>query len=90
MELLSLLVGLGERMQIKNVMLALDTSTAQPPVELDDTTNQYMANRALILESAVQFASLVAAHQIDMLTRNLRHIDVTSLLERSITFPRVD
>ena len=74
-------------MQLQNVMLAFDTCTAQPSVEIDDTTNQYMANRALTLESAVQFASLVAAHHVDMLTRNLRHIDVTRLLERSMIFP---
>ena len=49
--------------------------------------NLYMTNRALNLESAVLFASLVAAHHIDVSTRDLSHIDVIRLLERSMIFP---
>lgn len=49
--------------------------------------NLYMTNRALNLESAVLFASLVAVHHIDVSTRDLPHIDVIRLLERSMIFP---
>ncbi len=46
--------------------------------------NVYMANRSLNLESAVQFASLVAAHHIDASTRDELHVDVGRLLDRSL------
>ena len=46
--------------------------------------NLYMTNRSLNLESAVQFASLVAAQHIDMNTRELPHIDINQLLQRAI------
>ncbi len=49
--------------------------------------NLYMTNRALNLESAVQFASLVAAYHVDVKTRELLHIDVSDLLERAMIFP---
>lgn len=49
--------------------------------------NLYMTNRALNLESAVMFASLVAVHHIDVSTRDLQHLDVIRLLERSMIFP---
>jgi len=48
--------------------------------------NMYMTNRALNLESAVQFASLVAAYHIDVATRDRTHIDVSQLLDRSMVF----
>jgi hypothetical protein len=49
--------------------------------------NLYMTNRALNLESAVQFASLVAAYHVDVKTRELLHVDVSDLLERAMIFP---
>lgn len=49
--------------------------------------NMYMTNRALNLESAIQFAGLVAAHHIDMSTRDLLHIDVLRLIERALIVP---
>ena len=49
-----------------------------------DGKNLYMTNRALNLESAVQFASLVAAHHVDVSTRDDLHIDVSRLLDRSL------
>jgi len=49
-----------------------------------ERTNLYMTNRALNLESAVLFASLVALHHIDVSTRDLPHIDVIRLLERYV------
>lgn len=62
-------------------------SLMQRTIQPQDDHQQYMANRALTLESAVQFASLVAAHHVDTSIRNLSHIDVTRLLERSMIFP---
>jgi len=53
----------------------------------DPSRNIYMTNRALNLESAVQFASLVASHHVDTATRDLTHLDVTRLLERALTLP---
>ena len=47
--------------------------------------NLYMTNRSLNLESAVQFATLVAAQHIDMNMRELPHIDINQLLQRAIT-----
>lgn len=52
-----------------------------------ERTNMYMTNRALNLESAVMFASLVALHHIDMNTRDLQHLDIVRLLDRSMIFP---
>jgi myo-inositol-1-phosphate synthase/sugar/nucleoside kinase (ribokinase family) len=49
--------------------------------------NLYMTNRSLNLESAVQFASLVAAYHIDVSTRDRSHVDLSRLLERAICVP---
>mmetsp|Transcript_11719 Transcript_11719/g.12889 ORF Transcript_11719/g.12889 Transcript_11719/m.12889 type:complete len:200 (+) Transcript_11719:92-691(+) len=49
--------------------------------------NFFMTNRALNLESAVQFASLVAAHHIDVDTRDKVHLDIIRLLDRAMIFP---
>jgi hypothetical protein len=67
-------------------MEAIDRSTprSSPQADAVDDNNRYMVNRALTLESAVQLALLVAAHHVDTSTRNLKHIDVTSLLERGL------
>jgi myo-inositol-1-phosphate synthase len=46
--------------------------------------NIYMTNRSLNLDSAVQFATLVAAYHIDISTRDKPHIDVSQLVERSL------
>ena len=48
--------------------------------------NLYMTNQSLNLESAVQFATLVATHHIDMNTRDLLHVDVDELIQRSIVY----
>jgi HMG (high mobility group) box len=42
------------------------------------------ANASLTLESAVQLAGLIAARHVDMSTRDLDHLDLTELLEKSI------
>jgi hypothetical protein len=44
-------------------------------------------NRSLNLESAIQFASLVAAYHIDVSTRDRSHIDVSQLIARAMVFP---
>lgn len=76
--------------RVMDDMEALD-STQQlhsPSHESDDNPrNLYMTNRSLNLESAVLFASLVAAYHIDMSTRDRKHIDMLQLLERSMVFP---
>lgn len=53
----------------------------------ENPRNLYMTNRSLNLESAVLFASLIAAYHIDMSTRDRKHIDMLQLLERSMVFP---
>jgi hypothetical protein len=66
---------------------AMDASTPRHRRSSPDTSNEknvYMTNRALNLESAVQFASLVAAHHVDVSTRDELHIDVSRLSDRSL------
>ena len=46
-----------------------------------------MTNESLTLESAVQFAGLVAAHHVNIETRDLEHLDIGQLLERAMIFP---
>ena len=55
--------------------------------ELGNSPNRFMANRALNLESAAQFATLVAAYHIDVSTRDNDQLDLSSLLERSMIVP---
>lgn len=49
--------------------------------------NTYMTNRSLNLDSAVHFATLIAARHIDVSTREQQHIDVSHLIERAVAFP---
>jgi len=44
----------------------------------------YKANSCLNLESAIQFAGLVAAYHVHTKTRDLNNLDIGSLLDRSI------
>lgn len=66
-------------------MEALDTAAAATAflgdVAFQTDTN---ADASLSLESAVQFAGLIAAYHVDTGTRNLDHVDLQSLLQRSI------
>lgn len=63
----------------------VDTSYQHESIEnVSSPRNLYMTNRSLNLESAVQFASLVAAYHIDVSTRDRPHIDVSQLVERSL------
>ena len=76
--------------RLVNEMDTLGSPATNKASESDDdeeVTNKYMTNRALNLESAVLFASLVAVHHIDVSTRDLDHIDVIRLLDRSMIFP---
>jgi sugar/nucleoside kinase (ribokinase family) len=77
-------------MRVMDEMEALD-STQQlhsHSHEMDENPrNLYMTNRSLNLESAVLFASLVAAYHIDIHSRERKHIDMLQLLERSMVFP---
>jgi len=63
------------------------TGGAEDGEMLGENPNQYMANRTLNLESAAQFATLVAAYHIDVSTRDSPHLDVGALLERSMIIP---
>lgn len=56
--------------------------------EESNPRNLYMTNRSLNLESAVLFASLVAAYHVDMSTRDKKHIDMLQLLERAMVVPK--
>lgn len=53
-----------------------------PPLEPLETTNQ-----SLSLESAIQFAGLVAAHHVDVSTRDLKSLDISKLLQQAAIFP---
>ena len=79
-------------MKVIDAMEALDSTQqlhTSPSHSYDESNprNLYMTNRSLNLESAVLFAGLVAAYHIDMSTRNLKHVDMLQLLERSMVFP---
>jgi len=45
--------------------------------------NLHLANQPMNLETAAQFASLVAARHIDMSTRNLTHVNINRIREES-------
>lgn len=71
------------------VMDALETLDSTLKVDtshhsLSSPRNMYMTNRSLNLESAVQFASLVAAYHIDISTRDRPHIDLSQLVDRAM------
>lgn len=67
----------------------LDSATTISQVQFDpiDTSNAYMTGRSLSLESAVQFASLVAAYHVDTSTRDRPQIDISKLIERATVVP---
>ena len=62
-------------------------NSAEDDGELAGSPNRFMANRALNLESAAQFATLVAAYHIDISTRDSDHLDLSALIERSMIVP---
>jgi hypothetical protein len=75
-----------------------DTPTAKDiPISFfsDDLTkdlpsssrNLHLANQPMNLETAAQFASLVAARHIDMSTRNLTYLNINSIREQSTASP---
>eukprot|EP00522_Entomoneis_paludosa_P008807 CAMPEP_0172449020 /NCGR_PEP_ID=MMETSP1065-20121228/7853_1 /TAXON_ID=265537 /ORGANISM="Amphiprora paludosa, Strain CCMP125" /LENGTH=1122 /DNA_ID=CAMNT_0013200619 /DNA_START=161 /DNA_END=3529 /DNA_ORIENTATION=- len=88
-------------MRVMDDMEALDDSTsgvsfnphqaARPDEQQQQQQNlltAHMTNKSLNLESAVQFASLVAAYHIDVSTRERTHVDVGQLLKKSIVYER--
>ena len=74
-------------LRVMNDIETLDSNKKSSTADPSQKRNKYMTNRALNLESAVQFAGLVASYHIDMSTRNLPHVDVSRLLEKSMVFP---
>lgn len=52
----------------------------------DTVARHYSTDESLSLESAVTFASLVAAHHVDMSTRDLVQLDVHKLIEKATVF----
>jgi hypothetical protein len=81
----------GELDSLVNDLEMLDASPMVEPSRIETIPgtprNLYMTNRSLNLESAVQFATLVAAFHIDVATRDLPHIDVSQLIDRAIVVP---
>ena len=83
----------GDEDALSNVVGDMEALDSTPKVDtsrietIETPRNHYMTNRSLNLESAVQFASLVAAYHIDVSTRDCPHLDVSELIERSIVFP---
>ena len=55
--------------------------------ERPDQRKIYMTNRSLNLESAVQFAGLVAAQHIDVSARHKHHVNINELLEKATVVP---
>ena len=53
--------------------------------EIPDPRKVYMTNKSLSLESAVQFAGLVASYHIDVKNRDRTHVNVNELLEKAMT-----
>mmetsp|Transcript_14985 Transcript_14985/g.36515 ORF Transcript_14985/g.36515 Transcript_14985/m.36515 type:complete len:1046 (+) Transcript_14985:8-3145(+) len=52
----------------------------------DAVARHYSTDESLSLESAVTFAGLVAAHHVDMSTRDLAQLDVHKLIEKAAVF----
>jgi hypothetical protein len=71
-------------METLDSTLKVDTALKSEPRLVVSPRNLYMTNRSLNLESAVQFASLVAAFHVDTATRDRTHIDVGNLLDRAM------
>jgi len=80
--------GVNDTSMNFNETETLSSSSRQSLGNDDSGLNvRHMTNESLNLESAVQFASLVAANHVDTSTRDLDYIDVTRLLERAIIYP---
>ena len=66
-------------------MDALDVSNLSSGVSSDVQFQiEQTVDASLNLESAIQFAGLVAAYHVDIETRDLNSLDLDSLLDRSI------
>jgi hypothetical protein len=73
-----------DAMETLDSTLRVDTSRHDSIHHVASPRNMYMTNRSLNLESAVQFASLVAAYHIDVSTRDRSHLDVSKLIEKAM------
>jgi sugar/nucleoside kinase (ribokinase family) len=51
----------------------------------DDNNNSFHQQQTLTLQQAADFASLVAAHHVNVATRNVKYLDVQLLLEKVLT-----
>lgn len=72
-----------------NTPTAKDVSTKSPkktPVQ-DRSTNLHLVNQPMNLETAIQFASLVAARHIDTSTRDFTHLNINRIREQSTASP---
>ena len=81
-----------EELEIKkdspNTPTAKDVSSVSspfqsPPVEEMPSRNLQLANQPMNLETAAQFASLVAARHIDMSSREFKHLNINRIREQS-------
>jgi len=54
---------------------------------LGSPRNAFMTNRCLSIESAVQFASLIAAYHVDVSTREHFFVDINRIIDRAIFVP---
>lgn len=65
-----------------NVSSVASNEYADPPLQLLEGSNQ-----SLSLESAIQFAGLVAANHVNVNTRDHKHLDIRKILEQADIFP---
>ena len=65
-----------------NVSSVASKEYGDPPLQPLEVTDQ-----SLSLESAIQFAGLVAANHVNMETRDLKHLDASKLLQQAAIFP---
>lgn len=60
-----------------------DTAT----MRVSPTRNLHLANQPMNLQTAAQFASLVAARHVDMSTRDMTHLNINRIREQSTASP---
>jgi len=82
-----------EELEIKkaapNTPTAKDVAspTKKPTTEEMPSRNLQLANQPMNLETAAQFASLLAARHIDMSTRDFTHLNINRIREQSTASP---
>ena len=78
-------------MRVMDDMSALDSNASfsqseRPNPEKEQLLTSLLKNRAMNLESAVQFASYVAAYHIDVSTRDRSHVDISHILKKCLIY----